>query len=126
FFTGSYSVGTGAPVYTTLKSFFDAVNGGTVAGNVTVNMVGDCSETAIAALNQWAESPVSSNFTMTIRPSGGAARTISGTLASSLIDLNGADRVTFDGLNTGGNSLTISNMSASATSGTSTIRFLNG
>lgn len=55
-------------------------------------------------------------------------RTISGAIAagSPLIDLNGADNVTIDGLNTGGNSLTISNTTASATSGTSTVRFIGG
>ncbi|MEK9138935.1 MAG: hypothetical protein AAB393_17585, partial [Bacteroidota bacterium] len=36
---------------------------------------------------------------------------------------NGADNVTMDGLNTGGNSLTIVNQSTSSTVGTSTIRF---
>lgn len=125
YFSGSYSVGAGASVYSTLKSFFDAINSGTVAGNLTVNVVGDCSETATATLNSWTESPASSNYTMNIQPSGGAARTISGaiTAGSPLIDLAGADRVTFNGLNTGGNSLTISNTTASATSGTSTIRF---
>ena len=63
-----------------------------------------------------------------ISPSGGAARTISGAIAagSPLIDLNGADNVTIDGLNTGGNSLTIANTTVSATSGTSTIRFIGG
>jgi hypothetical protein len=40
--------------------------------------------------------------------------------------LNGADFLTIDGLNSGGNSLTISNTSTSSTAGTSTIRFING
>src|SRR6185436_12155073 len=63
-----------------------------------------------------------------ITPTGGAARTISGAIAagSPLIDLNGADNVTIDGLNTGGNSLTIANTTVSATSGTATIRFIGG
>ncbi|MEI6139630.1 MAG: hypothetical protein WCP85_10220, partial [Mariniphaga sp.] len=60
---------------------------------------------------------------LTINPSG--ARTISGSPALPLIDLNGADNVSIDGLNSGGNSLTISNTSTSATAGTSTIRFIN-
>src|SRR5207247_7901792 len=45
---------------------------------------------------------------------------------SPLIDLNGADFVTINGLNAGGNSLTISNTTVSATASTSTIRFING
>ncbi|MBX7212346.1 MAG: hypothetical protein K1X78_28830, partial [Verrucomicrobiaceae bacterium] len=62
---------------------------------------------------------------MLVTPTGGAARTISGaaTAGLPLISLNGADNVTFDGLNAGGNSLTISNTTVSATAGTSTIRF---
>src|SRR6185436_11709900 len=66
--------------------------------------------------------------TIAISPTGGAARTISGAIAagSPLIDFNGADNVTIDGLNTGGNSLTIANTTASATSGTATIRFIGG
>jgi hypothetical protein len=39
------------------------------------------------------------------------------------VDFNGADNVTVDGLNSGGNALTIANTSTAATSGTSTIRF---
>ena len=54
------------------------------------------------------------------------ARTVSGALAAPLIDLNGADFVTINGLNAGGNSLTFCNSSASAVAGTSTIRFING
>src|SRR5204862_4963099 len=69
---------------------------------------------------------VSSWTSLTINPVG--ARTVSGAIAagSPLIDLNGADNVTINGLNTGGNSLTISNTTADPTAGTSTIRFING
>ena len=40
-----------------------------------------------------------------------------------MIDINGADNVTIDGLNVSGNALTIQNTTVSSTSGTSTIRF---
>ena len=40
-----------------------------------------------------------------------------------MIDIYGADYVTIDGLNTGGNSLTISNLSTGTTAPTSTIYF---
>ncbi len=61
-----------------------------------------------------------------ITPNG--ARTVSGAIAagSPLIDLAGADNVTIDGLNTGGNSLALSNTTVSNSAGTSTIRFING
>ena len=64
---------------------------------------------------------------ITMSPVGGTARTISGatTAVSPMIDLNGADNVTINGLKTGGNSLTISNLTIGGT-GTSTIRFING
>lgn len=60
-----------------------------------------------------------------ISPSG--ARTISGApvAGTTLIKLDGADYVTIDGLNTGGNSLIISNTTVSATAGTCAIQFIN-
>ena len=59
-------------------------------------------------------------------PSG--ARTVTGaiTAGSQLINLNGAKNVSINGENVGGNSLTLSNTTASATAGTSTIRLING
>ena len=81
---------------------------------------------APAVLN--ASGAPSSYTSVLVHPSGGIARTVSGAIVagSPLIDLNGADNVTINGLNTGGNSLTISNTTASATASTSTIRFING
>lgn len=113
------SVGDGS--YTTLSAAFTAIN--TATGSISISITGDTSEPAGGAI---LTNTVSTSIT--ISPSGGAARTISGaaTAGLPLIDLSGADRVTFDGLNTGGNSLTISNTTASVTSGTSTIRFIGG
>lgn len=113
--------------YATLKAAFDSINTGFHTGTITIGISGNTTEIATAVLN--ASGTGSASYTgITISPSGGAARTISGaiTAGSPLIDLNGADNVTFNGLNTGGNALTISNTTASATSGTSTIRFVNG
>src|SRR5262249_13614056 len=59
---------------------------------------------------------------VTIAPAGGAARTVSGAVAGALIDLNGADNVVVDGLNSGGNALTIENTSTGATA--ATLRFI--
>lgn len=122
------TAGTPGPTgYATLKDAFDAVNAGTHQGTLAVSICGDTTETAPAVLN--ASGSGSSVYTAaTIRPAGGAARTISGATAAGgpMIDLNGADNVTIDGLNSGGNALTISNTTVSATSGTSTIRFIGG
>jgi len=131
FSTGSFSQvsvsgGTGlAATYTSLTNaggLFEAINATAQTGNnIVVSITGDMlAETGLHPLNAgaWA--------TINISPSGGAARTISGAAASGvpLINLNGADEVTIDGLNSGGNSLTISNTSTFATAGTSTIMFM--
>ena len=119
--------GTLAASYTTLKGAFDALNAGTHTGTIGIGISGDTTETAPAVLNA-SGSGAASYTTIGISPTGGAARTISGAIVagSPLIDLNGADNVTIDGLNTGGNSLTIANTTVSATAGTSTIRFIGG
>ena len=121
------NVNPGAGSYTTLKGAFDAINAGTHTGAVTVDIVGDTTETVPAVLNA-SGAGAASYTSIVISPSGGAARTISGAIAagSPMIDFSGADNVTINGLNTGGNSLTISNTTVSTTSGTATIRFIGG
>lgn len=116
------TVGTTGPVtYGTLKLAFDAINSGTHQGIIQVNITGNTTETATAVLN--ASGAGTANYSsINIQPAGGGARTISGSLTAPLIDLNGADNVTIDGLNTGGNSLTVSN--TSATTNTCAIRFI--
>jgi hypothetical protein len=108
------TVGTGGD-YTTLKAAFGAINAGTLTGAIELNIISDTTETASAALN--ASGSGSASYTsVLIRPSGGAW-TISGALVSTpLLDLNGADNVTIDGLNTGGNALTIANTTTSGAS----------
>ena len=117
------NVNPGAGSYATLKDAFDAINLGTHTGAITVDIVGNTTEVASAVLNA-SGTGASSYTSILISPSGGAARTISGAIAAGtpMVDLNGADNVTINGLNTGGNTLTISNTTVSATSGTSTIR----
>lgn len=107
---GIYTVGSGGDFLslTNPGGIFDAINSLGATSNITVNITSDLlAETGTIALNQ-----VPGGFTVLIQPSGGAARTISGTnTATSLITLNGADGVTFNGLNTGGNSMLIRNTS---------------
>lgn len=108
-------VSTGGPPtsYVTLKDAFDAINAGTHTGTITIAITADTAETAPAVLNA-SGSGAASYTAIGLSPSGGAMRTISGAIAagSPLIDLNGADNITIDGLNTGGNGLTISNTTA--------------
>ncbi len=109
--------------YATLTAAFTAINGGVIhLGAITVAVSGDVNEGASTpSLSQ-----VASVTSLGIQPVGGAARTITGApaAAAAFITLNGADNVTIDGLNSGGNSLTISNTTISATSGACTIRFV--
>ena len=121
------TVNPGTGSYPTLKDAFDAINLGTHTGAITIDIVGNTSETASAVLNA-SGTGASSYTSITIAPSGGAARTITGAVLAGtpLIDFNGADNVIIDGLNTGGNTLTISNTTVSSTSITSTIRFIGG
>ncbi|GIU81828.1 MAG: hypothetical protein KatS3mg006_0892 [Pyrinomonadaceae bacterium] len=119
------SGGTTFATYATLGAAFSAINSGTHTGVITIDVCGNTTEPATATLNASGQGGASYT-SITISPAGGAARTISGDIAgNALIQLNGADNVTIDGLNTGGNSLTISNTSTSSTSGTSTIRLVN-
>src|SRR6185436_1384322 len=118
------NVNPGAGSYATLQAAFAAINAGTHTGAVTVDIVGNTTETGTAVLN--ASGSGSASYTsILIQPSGGVARTITGAIAagSPMVDFNGADNVTVNGLNTGGNSLTIANTTVSGTSGTVTIRF---
>ena len=86
---------------------FTAINAGVQTGNtITISITGDVlTEAGTDSLKAGAWTSI------TISPSGGAARVISGDVQGALIKLNGADNVTINGLNTGGNSLTIENTS---------------
>ena len=118
------TVNPGAGSYADLSSAFAAINAGTHTGAVTVSIVNNTTETASAVLN--ASGTGSASYTsVVITPSGDI--TVSGAITGHLIDLNGADNVTIDGLtlnglNIGGNRLTISN---TATGASSTLRFIN-
>lgn len=108
----------GNGTYTTLGAAFTAIGTAQASANIIIDITANTTEAATGAVlgaGTWA--------TLTIRPSGGGARTITGaaTAGSPLIDFNGADNVTINGLNTGGNSLTISNTTVSATANTATI-----
>ena len=77
---------------------FEFINNNAVTGNVTINITADLTaETGTFALNAFA-----SPFTILIKPTG-APRIVSGAAnLATLIRLNGASRVTFDGSTSGG------------------------
>jgi parallel beta-helix repeat protein len=117
--------------YPTLKSAFDDINSGILTGAVQLDVIGDCAEVPVvgaASMTLNASGTGSASYSsVLIQPSGGAARNIIGssTAGFPMIDFNGADNVTINGLNAGGNSLTISNTTVSTTAQTGTIRFIN-
>ncbi len=124
-FTGVVAVaatmGTANATYPTLKGAFDKINDGTHKGMIAITINGNTAEGASAALNAGDVLPADYSM-VTIMPSG--ARTVSGSVATALVDLNGADNVMINGLNSVGNSLTISNTSTGTSA--STIRLING
>lgn len=120
----SATYGTAA-CYPTLKAGFDAINNGTHTGAVTILVYGNSTETASAVLNE-SGNGAAYYTSILLQPAGGAARTITGVLSNTaLVEFNGADNVTIDGLNTNGNSLSLVNTSPSTVIGTATIRLLN-
>jgi hypothetical protein len=111
-FGGSIDVGTGQ-TYTSLTNaggLFAALNAGALSANLTVNITSDLTEDGTNALNQLPEDGAG-GFIITIQPSGGVTRTVSGSHVTALLRLSGADRVMFNGLNSGGNALLIRNTS---------------
>jgi hypothetical protein len=122
-----YKAGALQASYSTLKEAFDAINSGlhnTGAFEIKIN--NSTNETATAVLN--ASGSGSANYSSVLIYPTTTGLIVSGNLAAPLIDLNGADNVTFDGrINASGASknLEITNTSIVATAGTSTIRFIN-
>ena len=115
--SGDFNVGTAETFKSLTKNdvqgMFKCVNDNVVVGNITIHVTSDLTiEDGVVALNDFA-----SPFTITIKPDG-AARNVTGTVAgNTLIRLNGASRVTFDGSTSGGTdrSLLFENLSATAT-----------
>jgi hypothetical protein len=104
------------PSLTNPGGLFEAINNGTVSGNITAQITADLlAETGTISLNQWSEIGTG-NYTLSIVPSAAVQRTIAGASAvNALIRLTGADRVTIDGRFGGtGTWLTFRNTSNSA------------
>ena len=120
------TAGTATGGYATLKGAFDAINTGTHQGVITLKILNSTTETAAAVLN--ASGSGAASYTSALIYPVLTGLSVTGNFATPLIDLNGADNVTFDGrVNATGTNkdLLISNTSTAATTGTSTIRFIN-
>lgn len=107
-FSGVKTVGVSGD-FSTLYDAFTAINNVGLNGNLTLNIISDITETQIPVLNQWTNVPASTNHSILIQPQGGAW-TVSGNL-TTIIRLNAIKNVSINGLNTGGNALTIQNNS---------------
>ena len=117
------TVGSAGANYSTIKMAFDAINAGTITGAITLQVINSTTETSAASLN--ASGTGSANYSsVTIYPTV-TGKSIGGSIAGNLINLNGADNVTIDGrLNrTGAIDLIISNSSIATNA--STVAFAN-
>ena len=123
-YSGNYTIPGSFSSLTQSGGLFDKINTGIVSGNITVTIAGDLSENGAIVLNQWAEEGIG-NYTLTIQ-SDGTLRTLSNSanLAVPLIKINGADRVTIDGLS--GKKLLFRNTNSTTSSTNATILFDNG
>ncbi len=110
--------------YTTLKGAFDVINAGTYTGDMIIKFRGNTTETASAVLNASGVGAASYSRILIYPTRSGI--TVTGDLAAPLVDLNGADNVTFDGRVNGSGAayeFTFTNNNLSTTAGTSTFRF---
>lgn len=109
--------------YATLKLAFDDINTNGLIGNLELQITASVVDNTDASLNQWSNCG-NNGYTIKIYPTGVGPWTLSGSSATSLITLNGADNVTFNGkLNQTGaaNNLILSNTNTAG----STIKFIN-
>jgi len=83
---GNYSTLTGP------SGLFEAMNSGTVTGNVNVLITDNLLEPGTFALNQFA-----APFTLTISPSSASLKTITANVDNGMIRFFGTDNVTIDG-----------------------------
>ncbi len=70
--------GTPAASYVTLSAAFTAINGGTHTGTITIGISANTTEPAAGAILNASGAGAASYATISIQPTGGAARVISG------------------------------------------------
>ncbi|MFZ4583257.1 MAG: beta strand repeat-containing protein, partial [Paludibacter sp.] len=112
--------------YPTLKGAFDVINAGTYTGDMIIKFRGNTTETASAVLN--ASGNGAASYTRILIYPARTGITVTGNLATPMVELNGSDKVTFDGRVNGTDApyeFTFINNSTSATAGTSTFSFNN-
>ncbi len=109
-----------AGTYTSLTSaggLFAAINSGGLTANINaVILDATLTEDGANPLHTIDYGCTGGPYTLTIKPAAGVAVNITGSSSSALIKLNGSDHVIFDGLNTGGSSLSITNTNTGTSS----------
>ena len=89
--SGNYNIPGDFNSLTNAGGIFERINSSGASGNTIINIAADLSgETGAVALNE-----IAGGFTVKIQPSG--VRMITGSGATGIIRLNGADNVTIDG-----------------------------
>jgi PKD repeat protein len=90
------TVGNTGANYATLKLAFDAINNGTINGDIILQVIANTTEPTFGASLNASGSGNSSYTSVLIYPTAPGLK-ISGNINSSIINLNGADNVTIDG-----------------------------
>ena len=103
--------------HTRAGGLFAAINSGGLTANINaVILDATLPEDGTNALHTIDYGCTGGPYTLTIKPAAGVAVNITGSSSLGLIKLNGSDHVIFDGLNTGGSSLSITNTNTSTSS----------
>ncbi len=120
--TGGTTTGT----FTTLKGAFDAINAGTHQEVITIEITVNTTETATAELI--ASGTGSANYSaVDIYPTQSGLRITINSTSATLIRLNGADNVTFDGrVNRTGTSVDLEIVNTSTSANANIFEFING
>ncbi len=97
-FNGNITVGNGGdfPDLTSINGAFFAINNGVVTGNVNLQIISDLSEPSIVALTDF-DRQGSPSWKVNIVPNSATLRKIHGNVGNSVIVLNGAKHIVFDG-----------------------------
>jgi hypothetical protein len=123
--SGTYTVGT-TGTYANLRLAFADINTRGLIGNVFLKVISSITDNNEASLSPW-NNCGNNGYTVTVYPSddvNATPLTVQGSVATSLITLNGADYVTFDGrvdMTGAANGLVLSNSNVAG----STIKFIN-
>jgi len=120
--TGGTTTGT----FTTLKGAFDAINAGTHTGVISIEITGNTTETVTAQLN--ASCSGSAVYTgVSIYPTQSGLQIAINSSSATLIRLEGANNVTFDGrVNQIGTTVDLEIINTSTRANANIFEFING